>query len=125
MGDYYCMFTDDHLSSHISPFAHFLVVYATIAKVCLLGVPKANSPHVNTDVAQVLATCKDLRGMITYIQSASRMWLKSWQLRPEVMESKDRPKSRSFTTRCRFPGIPKCPRWRLSRDSRSLDSCPR
>ena len=89
MGDCYGMVTNDHLNFHISPLAHLLLIHAIVVRVHLLGVPKANSPHVNTDMAHVIATCKEVRDRVGYIQSASQIWLKSWKACPEVTEYKD------------------------------------
>lgn len=91
MGDCHQMFRNAELNFHISPLAHFLLIHAIIVKVHLLGVPKANSPHadVPTDMAQVIATCKEVRDRVVYIQNALGMWLRSWQLCPDVTEYKD------------------------------------
>lgn len=91
MGDCRCMFAEDNLNFHLSPLAHFLLIHAIIVKVHLLGVPKANSPHVNapTDMAQVIASCKEVRDRVLYIQNALKLWLKSYQLCPDVVEYKD------------------------------------
>jgi len=91
MGDCHRMFTDDRVNFHVSPFAHFVVTHAIIVKAHLLGVPKANSTHVNApiDMAQVLASCKEVRDRVSYVQNVSEMWLKSWKLCPDVMEYKE------------------------------------
>ena len=85
------MFGDTHLNFHISPLAHFVLIHAITVKVHLLGVPKASSPHlgVPTDMAQVIASCKEVRDRVVYIQNALEMWLKSWYLCPDVIEYKD------------------------------------
>ena len=91
MGDCRELFTDTNLAFHISPFAHFVIIHAIGVKVHLLGVPKANSPHVNapTDMAQVIASCKEVRDRVVYIQNALELWLKSWRLCPDAKELKD------------------------------------
>jgi hypothetical protein len=91
MGDCRNMFTDAELNFHVSPLAHFVLIHAMTVKVHLLGVPKANSPHVNapTDMAQVIASCKEVRDRVVYIQNALEMWLKSWYLCPDMIEYKD------------------------------------
>jgi len=91
MGDCRDMFRDTRPLFHISPLAHFVLIHAIIVKVHLLGVPKANSPHVNapTDMAQVIANCKEVRDRVMYIQSALELWLASWHLCPDVMEYKE------------------------------------
>ena len=91
MGDCHYMFGEERLVFHVSPLAHFLLIHAIMVKVHLLGVPKANSPHVNapTDMAQVIASCKEVRDRVVYIQNALEMWLKSWYLCPDVVEYKD------------------------------------
>ena len=85
------MFTDTNINFHITPLAHFILIHAITVKVHLLGVPKANSPHVNipTDMAQVIASCKEVRDRVVYIQNALELWLKSWYLCPDVIEYKD------------------------------------
>jgi len=91
MGDTRHLFKDNRVHFHVSPFAHFVLIHAITVKVHLLGVPKANSPHTNapTDMAQVIASCKDVRDRVMYIQNALEMWLKSWRLCPDVIEYKD------------------------------------
>lgn len=91
MGDCRSMYTDARLVFHISPFAHFILIHAIAVKVHLLGVPKANSPHVNTptDMAQVIAGCKEVRDRVVYIQNALEIWLKSWNLCPDTRECKN------------------------------------
>jgi len=91
MGDCSHMFRDAELSFHISPLAHFILIHAITVKVHLLGVPKTGSPHVNapTDMAQVIASCKEVRDRVVYIQNALEMWLKSWYLCPDMIEYKD------------------------------------
>ena len=91
MGDCTHMFREAELNFHISPFAHFVLVHAITVKVHLLGVPKANSLHVNapTDMAQVIANCKEVRDRVVYIQNALELWLKSWYLCPDMIEYKD------------------------------------
>jgi len=91
MGDCSHMFKEAELNFHISPLAHFILIHAITVKVHLLGVPKTDSPHVNapTDMAQVIANCKEVRDRVVYIQNALEMWLKSWYLCPDMMEYKD------------------------------------
>jgi len=91
MGECHFLFVEGNLNFHLSPLAHFLLIHAIIVKVHLLGVPKANSPHVNapTDMAQVLASCKEVRDRVLYIQNALTLWLRSYQLCPDVKEYKD------------------------------------
>jgi len=91
MGDCYQLFSDDHINFHISQLAHFILIHAIIVKVHLLGIPKANSPHVDapTDMAKVIASCKEVRDRVMHMQSGLRMWLKSWYLCPDVIEYKD------------------------------------
>ena len=91
MGDCRDLFLDARPLFHISPLAHFVLIHAIIVKVHLLGVPKANSPHVNapTDMAQVIANCKEVRDRVTYIQNALELWLVSWHLCPDVIDYKD------------------------------------
>jgi hypothetical protein len=85
------MFTDGTLNFHISPLAHFLLIHAITVKVHLLGVPKANSPcpDAPTNMAQVIAGCKEVRERVLYIQNAMGIWLKSWKLCPDVIGYKD------------------------------------
>ena len=85
------MFTDSQVMFHVSPFAHFLMIHAITVKVHLLGVPKTNSPCPNepTDMAQVIASCKEVRDRVVYIQNGLELWLKSWYSCPDVIEDED------------------------------------
>ena len=91
MGDCYQLFKDTNSTFHVSPLAHFVLIHAVIVKVHLLGVPKSGSPHLSapTDMAQVIASCKEVRDRVVYIQKALEMWLKSWCRCPDVIECKD------------------------------------
>jgi len=91
MGDCRDLFLDARPMFHISPLAHFVLIHAIIVKVHLLGVPKANSPYANapTDMAHVIANCKEVRDRVTYIQNALELWLVSWHLCPDVIDYKD------------------------------------
>jgi len=91
MGESRHVFKGARIQFHMSPFAHFVLIHAITVEIHLLGVPKANSPHTNapTDMAQVIASCKEVRDRVMYIQKALEMWLKSWCLCPEVIEYRD------------------------------------
>ena len=89
MGDCHHMFKDSELNFHLGPLAHFILIHAITVKVHLLGVPKADSPNAPTDMAHVIASCKEVRDRVVYIQNALEMWLKSWYLCPDMIEYKD------------------------------------
>jgi len=40
-------------------------------------------------MANVIASCKEVRDRVVYIQSGLKLWLKSWHLCPDVIEYKD------------------------------------
>ena len=91
MGDCSELFRDTRPLFHISPLAHFILIHAIIVKVHLLGVPKAHSLPANapTDMAQVIASCKEVRDRVVYIQNALELWSTSWHLCPDVIDYKD------------------------------------
>ena len=91
MGECNHMFNDANINFHINQLAHFVLIHAITVRVHLLGIPKANSPHVDvpTDMAKVISGCKEVRDRVVYIQNALRLWLKSWYLCPDVKEYKD------------------------------------